>query len=156
MYFIIYITGVLTYTSSYLYILLFLNFYLCKLYMVTINSFDTPNYIPVKNEQDFNYDVLAYYNQYYASPKVTQNRRIMRNYINNVNATKQFNKNPFMNSNKKYNFLYTYAQNYMVVEDKNKIDIYILINKCWCHQNTITDKKNCEVLRNIIINLKKM
>ena len=124
--------------------------------MIDINSFNElnsttlPNYIPVVNKQTFDYDVISYYNEYCASAKVTQNRRIMRNYINNINATKQYNKNPFINSNKKYNFLYTYAQTYMIVEDKNKIDIYILINKNWCHQNTITNKNNCDVLRNLI------
>ena len=123
--------------------------------MVNINSFNNtqpPTYIPVTNKQTFDYDVISYYNQYCASPSVTQNRRILRNYINNVNTTKQYNKNPFINKNKKYNFLYTYSQTYMIVEENNKIDIYILINNCWKHQNTIIDKKNCQVLSTIIKN----
>jgi hypothetical protein len=124
--------------------------------MVDINFFDNsmkpPVYIPVTNKQTFDYDVISYYNQYYAPAKVTQNRRIMRNYINNLNATKQYNKNPFMNSKKKYNFLYTYDQNYMIIEDTNKIDIYILINKCWKHQSCITNKNNCQAIKNIIKN----
>lgn len=41
-----------------------------------------PNYINVKNMQDFNYNVISYYNQYTASAKTTQNRRIKRNYEN--------------------------------------------------------------------------
>jgi len=128
--------------------------------MIDINSFNglnstsRPNYIPVVNKQTFDYDVISYYNEYCASPLVTQNRRIMRNYINNVNATKKYNKNPFINPlvNKKYNFLYTYGQTYMMVETTNKIDIYILINNCWKHQNCITNKNNCEILNNIIKN----
>jgi len=125
--------------------------------MININSFNNispPTYIPVVNKQTFDYDVISYYNEYCASPRVTQNRRIMRNYINNVNATKKYNKNPFIGPfvNKKYNFLYTYGQTYMIVENSNKIDIYILINSCWKHQNCITDKNNCEILNNIIKN----
>jgi hypothetical protein len=130
--------------------------------MININSFNNrinnnssrPIYIPVVNKQTFDYDVISYYNQYYASAYVTQYRRIMRNYINNLNTTIKYNKNPFINknSNKKYNFLYTYSQTYMTVEDNNKIDIYILINNCWRHQNCITDKNNCEILNNIIKN----
>ena len=114
--------------------------------MIDINDFNgtsLPTYIPVTNKQTFDYDVLSYYNEYCASARVTQNRRIMRNYINNVNATKQYNKNPFINSNKKYNFLYTAGQTYMFVKDGSKIDIYILINKCWNHQKCIIEKKNC-------------
>jgi hypothetical protein len=128
--------------------------------MIDINSFNKlnnttlPTYIPVVNKQTFDYDVISYYNEYYASPHVTQNRRIMRNYINNVNTTRKYNKNPFIGPlvNKKYNFLYTYGQTYMIVENNNKIDIYILINNCWKHQNCITNKNNCEILNNIIKN----
>ena len=123
--------------------------------MMNINDFNNtkpPTYIPVTNKQTFDYDVISYYNEYYASPYVTQNRRIMRNYLANLNTTKQYNRNPFINKNKKYNFLYTYAQTYMIVEDSNKIDIFILINNCWKHQNCITNKNNCEILKNIIKN----
>ena len=128
--------------------------------MIDINSFNElnsttrPTYIPVVNKQTFDYDVVSYYNEYYAPAHVTQNRRIMRNYINNVNATKKYNKNPFINPlvNKKLYFLYTYGQTYMIVETTNKIDIYILINNCWKHQNCITNKNNCEILNNIIKN----
>jgi hypothetical protein len=122
---------------------------------MNINDFNNtkpPTYIPVTNKQTFDYDVISYYNEYYASPYVTQNRRIMRNYLANVNTTKQYNRNPFINKNKKYNFLYTYSQTYMIVEDSNKIDIFILINNCWKHQNCITNKNNCEILKNIIKN----
>ena len=92
-------------------------------------------YIPVKNMQDFNYDVISYYNQYCASPKITQNRRIKRNYINNLASIKQFNKNPFLNNGKNIKFLNTPTQSYMFVENKDKsVDIYILIKGFWCHQ----------------------
>jgi hypothetical protein len=107
-----------------------------------MNNSKINNYIPVNNMQQFNYDVYSYYNQYCASEKVTQNRRIMRNYINNQQSVKKFNENPFINNkNKKFNFLYTYGQNYMIVENENKtIDIFISINKSWCHMKHI---KNC-------------
>ena len=41
-----------------------------------------PNYIPVVNKQTWDYDVLAYYNQYYATAYETQQRRNYRNYLN--------------------------------------------------------------------------
>ena len=126
--------------------------------MDTINSYDyilnkyikkstIPNYIPVKNMQDFNYDVIAYYNEYYASPAETQRRRILRNYYSNQQTIKQFNKNPFINNkNKKFNFLYTYEQNYMIVENENSIDLYILINKNWCRMAHFKNKISCSDL----------
>ena len=46
-----------------------------------IIKYNAPNYIPVKNRYDFEYDIYAYYNQYYATPYETQQRRIMRNYL---------------------------------------------------------------------------
>ena len=66
-------------------------------------------YIPVNNMQDFNFDVYSYYNQYYASPYVTQQRRILRNYLNNQQSIKEANQNPFLNNNgKKFNLLCKY------------------------------------------------
>jgi hypothetical protein len=118
-----------------------------------MNQSTLPNYIPVKNEQDFNYDVIAYYNQYYASPYVTQQRRILRNYLSNQQTIKEFNRNPFINNkNKKYYFLYTYAQNYMIVENPNSKDLYILINKNWCKMRTFKNDINCNELVNFIKN----
>jgi hypothetical protein len=99
-----------------------------------------PNYIPVKNIQDFNYDVYSYYNQYCASPRVTQNRRVMRNYLSNQNEVKKFNQNPFLNNkNKTFNFLYTNEQTYMFVKENNILSTYILINNNnWCLQRRNT------------------
>ena len=110
-----------------------------KNYKDILLQFNSPNYIPVKNMRDFDIDVITYYNQYYASEKTTQNRRIMRNYLNNQQSIKEFNKNPFLNNkNKKFKFLYTYAQNYMIIENENNSsDIFILINKSWCHMKHI-------------------
>ena len=118
------------------------------------NNCNKPNYIPIKNMKDFDYDVLSYYNQYYASPKTTQNRRIMRNYLNNQASIKKSNINPFINCvGKKFNFFYSYAQNFMIVENQNNtIDIYIQINNCWCHQNHLPNKNNCKILENIVKN----
>ena len=104
-----------------------------------------PNYIPVKNMEDFNYDTYCYYNQYYASPAITQQRRILRNYYNNQQSIKEFNINPFINNkNKKYYFSYINLNTYMIIEDliTKKIDTYLLNNKCW-------QKCNCNVNCNI-------
>lgn len=118
-----------------------------------MNRLNNTNYIPVKNMQDFNYDTYAFYNQYYASPYLTQQRRILRNYYNNNQSIKQSNRNPFINnSNKKFNFFYSYAQNYMIVEntDTNIIDIYILINKNWCRMKSLPKKLACSQIKNIV------
>jgi hypothetical protein len=119
--------------------------------MPNIASYNSPNYIPVKNYQDFEADVLLYYNQYYASAKVTQDRRIMRNYINNQNSIKQSNKNPFFNNkNTKFNFIYGYGQTYMVVQYANKsVAIYIKIDTHWCLQRYLP-KVDCKELANIL------
>ena len=53
-----------------------------------MNGCQPPNYINVKNMQDFNYNVVSYYNQYNASAKTTQNRRIKRNYDNYLASLK--------------------------------------------------------------------
>jgi hypothetical protein len=115
-----------------------------------MNNVTPPNYIPVNNMQTFNYDVYSYYNQYCASPAVTQQRRIMRNYENNNKTIMESNNNPFINSKgKKFNFLYTYSQNYMIVQSHNSIDVYIQINKSWCklkHYNNL----NCNELKEFI------
>lgn len=105
------------------------------------------NYIPVKNMADFNYDVYSYYNQYTASPYVTQQRRILRNYYNNNLSVKKFNKNPFLNSNNKINFLYTFAENYMIIEKNNKLYIYLWINNVW---NFAGCTNNCNAIKRII------
>jgi hypothetical protein len=102
--------------------------------------------------QNFNKEVITYYNQYCASPKITQDRRIKRNYINNLASIKEFNKNPFINNNgKKINFFNAETQSYMIVENKNKsIDIYISINGFWCHQKHLLNKNNCKSFEKII------
>lgn len=112
-----------------------------------------PTYIPVKTMADFNYDVLSYYNEYYATEYETQQRRILRNYYNNNQSIKQANKNPFINNQgKKFNFFYSYAQNYMFVEDTktNIIDIYILINKSWCKIKSLPRNIACNHIQNIV------
>ena len=109
-------------------------------------------YIPVNNMQDFNFDVYSYYNQYYASPYVTQQRRILRNYLNNQQSIKEANQNPFLNNNgKKFNFLYTYDQNYMIVTQKNTINVFIRINNSWCRFKQLPNNNyGCAILANII------
>jgi len=128
-------------------------------YFNTNNSNSIPKYIPVKNMDDFNYDVIVYYNQYCASPKTTQNRRILRNYLNNQETIKQYNKNPFINNKGiKYYFLYAEIQTYMIVENLNEknANIYILIGKCWCHNKFISSLNDCKEWINTIKNLKQI
>lgn len=108
---------------------------------------------PVTNMAEFNYNVYAYYNQYCASAKVTQDRRILRNYYNNQQSIKQSNINPFKNNkNKIYSFLYTYQQNYMIIQDKNKnlYNVYINIKGSWCHMKTFTNENDCILFQNFI------
>jgi len=118
---------------------------------ISINRWGGPNYIPVNNYQDFTADVYLYYNQYYASPYVTQQRRIIRNYINNNNSIKKANKNPFINNkNIKFNFVYGEAETYMVVQYADKsINIYIRIGNGWCLQRHF-DKINCKELADVL------
>lgn len=107
--------------------------------------------IPVTNMQQFDFNVITYYNQYYAPAQVTQNRRVLRNYYNNQQTIKQFNVNPFMNNkDKKFNFLYANKQTYMIIELKNNYDIYILINNCWCHMKHFSSKNDCINFQNFI------
>lgn len=110
------------------------------------------NYIPVRNYADFTADVYLYYNQYYASAKVTQERRILRNYINNQNSIKKSNINPFFNNqNKKFNFLYTNELTYMLIQYANKsIDTFILIDKLWCPFKRFNGI-NCNELKKFLI-----
>jgi hypothetical protein len=110
------------------------------------------NYIPVRNYADFTADVYLYYNQYYASAKVTQERRILRNYINNQNSIKKSNINPFFNNkNKKFNFLYTNELTYMLIQyANNSIDTFISIDKMWCPFRRFNGI-NCDELKQFLI-----
>ena len=105
-----------------------------------------PNRIPVKNYYDFEYNVIHYYNEYCASAKITQDRRIQRNYQNNLLSIREYNRNPFFNNQgKKFNFLYTNQQNYRLIQNKDKsIDMYIFINKCWCHMKHFSGENECK------------
>jgi hypothetical protein len=102
-------------------------------YNIINNYFSKQNYIPVKNYADFEYDVYSYYNQYYASEKTTQNRRIMRNYLNNQESIKKSNQNPFMNKQgKKFYFYNANNQMFMIIQEGCNIRTFININKNWC------------------------
>lgn len=115
------------------------------------NKSSRPVYIPVTSMQAFNYDVYSYYNEYYASPSVTEKRRSMRNYQTNNETIKKSNANPFLNNKgKKFNFLYTYAQNYMIVQDSNSTDVYILINKSWCKLKHFSNYMDCDKIKEFI------
>ena len=118
-------------------------------YKDILNAFNNnplPNRIPVSNYLEFDYNVYHYYNQYCASPRTTQNRRIMRNYQNNLLSIKEYNRNPFINNQgKKFNFLYTNQQNYRLIQNKDKsIVMYILINNCWCPMKHFSGENDCK------------
>jgi hypothetical protein len=122
--------------------------------------YNYPNYIPVNNYADFTIDVYTYYNQYYASPKTTQNRRIMRNYLNNQSSIKQFNQNPFKNNKGKlFYFFNSEIQSYMVIEyttnlipqkPNGSLDVFILINSHWCLVKHVPDKNSCKEFENFL------
>ena len=115
------------------------------------NGSSRPVYIPVNSMQAFNYDVYSYYNEYYAPASVTQKRRVLRNYESNNQTIKKSNENPFINNKgKKFNFLYTYAQNYMIVQDSNSTDVYILINKSWCKLKHFSNYMDCDQIKEFI------
>ena len=123
------------------------------------NNNTFPTYIPVKNMNDFNYDVISFYNQYYASAQTTQNRRILRNYLSNQQTIKQSNKNPFINNKGlKYYFLYAEIQTYMIVENlrEKNANIYILIGNHWCHQKYIASLDDCKEWVRTLKNLKNV
>jgi len=115
--------------------------------------YNAPNYIPVNNYQDFEYDVYAYYNEYYATAYETQQRRNYRNYINSQNDIKKSNKNVFQNSGgKKFYFFYAQLQSYMIVENINQksIAIYININGNWCGMKYYPNKSGCAEVVNVL------
>jgi hypothetical protein len=116
-----------------------------------------PNYIPVVNKQTWDYDIYAYYNEYYATAYETQQRRNYRNYLNSVNDIKKSNKNPYTNNQgKKFYFFYTYAQNYMIIENtfKKSLSVYIRINNNWCGMKYYPGKSGCGEVQKIINELK--
>ena len=116
------------------------------------------NYIPVQNYRDFEVDVNSYYNQYYSTEQLNQQRRLYRNLWNNQQSINKFNKNPFINNNGiRYNFIYTYEQNYMVVENskKNTTTLYIYMKEKngWCTLGCFQNNKiNCKEIERLIKN----
>lgn len=115
-------------------------------YAQVLCQFNKPNYIPVANEATWNYDVLSYYNQYYASPYETQQRRIMRNYINNQNTIRESNKNNYINNQgKKFSFFYTLTQSYMLIQytlpGQDYADLFTVVNGVWQHVKRIPKYK---------------
>ena len=122
------------------------NYIQSQAYAQALCQFNKPNYIPVVNEATWNYDVLSYYNQYYASPYVTQQRRIMRNYINNQNTISESNKNNYINNQgKKFSFFYSQTQNYMLIQytlpGQDYADLLTVVNGVWQHVKRIPKYK---------------
>lgn len=125
-------------------------------------NFYGSNYIPVNNYGNFEADVYLYYNQYYASPKTTQNRRILRNYTNNNYSIKKWNKNPFINNKGKiFYFFQSLIQSYMVIEyttnlipnkPKGSLDVFIKINTNWCLLKHVPDKNSCKEFEHFLKN----
>ena len=104
----------------------------------TLYSYTNNNNI--NYQYKFDAQIYTYYNQYCASPSVTQQRRILRNYYNNQLSINSSNKNYLINKYKKIYFLYINLNSYMFIQDliTKKIDKYLLINKCWI-------KCNCKI-----------
>ena len=122
------------------------NYMQSQAYAQVLSQFNKPNYIPVANEATWNYDVLSYYNQYYASPYETQQRRIMRNYINNQNTIRESNKNNYINNQgKKFSFFYTLTQSYMLIQytlpGQDYADLFTVVNGVWQHVKRIPKYK---------------
>jgi hypothetical protein len=125
-------------------------------------NFYGSNYIPVNNYGNFEADVYLYYNQYYASPKTTEYRRILRNYINNNHSIKKSNKNPFINNKGKiFYFFHSLIQSYMVIEyttnlipnkPQGSLDVFIKINTNWCLVKHVPDKNSCKQFENFLKN----
>jgi hypothetical protein len=87
--------------------------------------------------QPFSEQIYTYYNQYCASPAVTQQRRIMRNYLSNNQVIKQYNQNPFLaNPNRQYYF----QGNKMFIKIRNDVIKFIKTGSVWCY-NTKTALK---------------
>ena len=117
-----------------------------------------PNYIPVVNKQTWEYDIYAYYNQYYATEYETQQRRNYRNYINSQNDIKKSNKNLYTNNGgKKFYFFYSLLQSYMIIDNTSKknLSVYKLINNCWCGMKYYPNKSGCVDVQNIINDFNK-
>jgi len=122
------------------------NYMQSQAYAQALCQFNKPNYIPVVNEATWNYDVLSYYNQYYASPYETQQRRIMRNYINNQNTIRESNKNNYINNQgKKFSFFYAQTQSYMLIQytlpGQDYADLFTVVNEVWQHVKRIPKYK---------------
>ncbi len=125
------------------------------------DNFYAPNYIPINNNPaNWNYDVIHYYNEYFASPQVTQNRRIQRNYQMYQQNLKESNKNVFQNPNKQFRFYYRTFQPLMFVYEPRfqpnlqKMTIYKKIDTCWCLQKELEYDKNdvnsCKLVREAV------
>jgi hypothetical protein len=122
------------------------NYMQSQAYAQALCQFNKPNYIPVTNKATWDYDVLAYYNQYYATPYETQQRRIMRNYINNQNTIKTANQNNYTNNQgKKFAFFYGLTQSYMLIQytdpSKKYADLFTVVNGIWQHVKRIQNYK---------------
>jgi hypothetical protein len=109
-----------------------------------------PNYVTPTTKASWDYDVLHYYNQYCATEKETQNRRVARNYAMYQADLKKQNQSMIQTKNgiRTY-FFYTYLYSYMVHEypevnglRKNVVYLRLPNQNCWCLQRTILLKEN--------------
>jgi hypothetical protein len=98
------------------------------------------------SNQSFEEQIYTYYNQYCASPALTQQRRIMRNYLSNNQVIKQYNQNPFMaNPNRQYYF----QGNKMFIKIGNTVTRFIKTGSVWCY-NTKTVLKPGETINQFL------
>ena len=99
------------------------------------------------SNQPFSEQIYTYYNQYCASPAITQQRRIMRNYLSNNQVIKQYNQNPFLaNPNRQYYF----QGNKMFIKIGADIVIkFIKTGSIWCY-NTKTVLKPGETINDYL------
>jgi CMP-N-acetylneuraminic acid synthetase len=82
--------------------------------------------------QPFSEQIYTYYNEYYAPAAVTQQRRLMRNYLSNNAVIKQSNVNPYTQNP---NIQYYFINGKMYIYNK-KLDIvnrYIRTGSVWCY-----------------------
>ena len=98
------------------------------------------------SNQPFSEQIYTYYNQYCASPAITQQRRVMRNYLSNNQVIKQYNQNPFLaNPNRKYYF----QGNKMFIQIGNTVNRFIRTGSVWCY-NTKTVLKPGETINDYL------
>lgn len=96
-------------------------------------------------QNQFNFLVNNYYNQYYATEALTQRRRQMRNLMNNNKSIQTSNRDGLIEFSKKTNtqtffyYMSTYNYKYIVypedIDGRRKVDSFVYQNtqNVWCY-----------------------